>query len=726
MNMPNVSPVICRCLSGDTAAQEELVLAAQNRVYYHCIKMLKNEENALDATQEVLISMLTKLDGLQNPDAFWGWLSAMTANYCRNVLTRGRHEVQIPEDDEGHSLLDTFENLDDQTVPDKALDNDETRRMVVDLVDQLPPSQRQCVLMFYYEEMSVKDIAAALETSEGTIKSRLNYARKAIKAGVEQYAAQGIKLYGAVPFLLYFLQKDALLGGLNASASQALAHTVLTGAAGTAAGITAAAGTTALGSTVSGSIGGGAAAAGTTTAVESAAGVSAASAGSVAAGGGAASAGGGAAHALGGILAHKGALGLAGIILAGAVTGGIVLHQAAPAPVSVVEEAFDTGGNLGAAIDAEGMLWAWGDSGDGELGSQVPPGGPGAHSDTPILVLEDTYAVACGLSHLAAIKTDGTLWTWGNNEYGQLGTGDMGKQSYLDEWNLMEHTYSDAPLQVLDQVTAISASQYTTAAVRRDGSLWMAGGNGNGQFGNGTSEGSDVFVQVMDSGVKDVACGNNYTLILKTDGSLWACGDNTYGQLGDGTQNPSLQPIQIMLDVAEIDTGGFVSAAVKTDGTLWTWGLNYYEALGFGKGGNLQDEHGYLQAIPVQVMDNVSAVSCSGQNTMAVKTDGTLWVWGANQQGTVGNGGGTNSVGTTGVAIQNTPVQILTDVAAAKCSITNGMAVKTDGSVWVWGRSTATGGATDALDQFRQPIQSRPYQMPGITCALTMTLPDEE
>ena len=552
--------------------------------------------------------MLTKLDGLQNPDAFWGWLSAMTANYCRNVLTRGRHEVQIPEDDEGHSLLDTFENLDDQTVPDKALDNDETRRMVVDLVDQLPPSQRQCVLMFYYEEMSVKDIAAALETSEGTIKSRLNYARKAIKAGVEQYAAQGIKLYGAVPFLLYFLQKDALLGGLNASASQALAHTVLAGAAGTAAGITAAAGTTALGSTVSGSIGGGAAAAGTTTAVESAAGVSAASAGSVAAGGGAASAGGGAAHALGGILAHKGALGLAGIILAGAVTGGIVLHQAAPAPVSVVEEAFDTGGNLGAAIDAEGMLWAWGDSGDGELGSQVPPGGPGAHSDTPILVLEDTYAVACGLSHLAAIKTDGTLWTWGNNEYGQLGTGDMGKQSYLDEWNLIEHTYSDAPLQVLDQVAAISASQYTTAAVRRDGSLWMAGGNGNGQFGNGTSEGSDVFVQVMDSGVKDVACGNNYTLILKTDGSLWACGDNTYGQLGDGTQNPSLQPIQIMLDVAEIDTGGFVSAAVKTDGTLWTWGLNYYEALGFGKGGNLQDEHGYLQAVPVQVMDNVSAV----------------------------------------------------------------------------------------------------------------------
>ena len=251
MAMPSMTPVIRRCLSGEQQAQEELVLAAQNRVYYHCKKMLKHEEDALDATQEILISMLTRLDRLQDPEAFWGWLSAMTANHCRNVLTRGHREAQIPEDDEGNSLLDAFENLDEQSVPDKALDNDETRRMIVDLVDQLPPPQRQCVLMFYYEEMSVRDIAAALETSEGTIKSRLNYARKAIKAGVDAYAAQGIKLYSAVPFLVYFLQKDALSGGLSASAAEALAHTVLAGAAGTAAVETAPAGTAAGGAAAS-------------------------------------------------------------------------------------------------------------------------------------------------------------------------------------------------------------------------------------------------------------------------------------------------------------------------------------------------------------------------------------------------------------------------------------------------------------------------------------------
>ena len=303
MAMPSMSPVIRRCLSGDQQAQEELVLAAQNRVYYHCRKMLKHEEDALDATQEILISMLTRLDRLQDPEAFWGWLSAMTANHCRNVLTRGRREAQIPEDDEGNSLLDAFESLDEQAVPDKALDNDETRRMIVELVDQLPPPQRQCVLMFYYEEMSVKDIAAALETSEGTVKSRLNYARKAIKSGVDAYAAQGVKLYSALPFLVYFLQRDAGIGGLSASAAEALARSVLAGAAGTAAAGTAAAG---------------------------AAGTVAPSGGAAA--GTAAASGGTASHALSGLLAHKAALGLAGLAAAGAVAGGAALYQPEPEP----------------------------------------------------------------------------------------------------------------------------------------------------------------------------------------------------------------------------------------------------------------------------------------------------------------------------------------------------------------------------------------------------------
>lgn len=305
MEKAEVLALIPRCLAGEEEARTALVLAVQNRIFYHCKKMLRNEDDALDATQEILIAMLTKLDSLKEPAAFWGWLSAMTANYCRNVLRRGGREVQIPEDEEGNSLLDTFETLDAQTVPDKAMDSAESRQMIMELIDNLPEAQRLCVLMYYYDEMGVKDIAAALDTSEGTIKSRLNYARKAIKEGVDRYAAQGVKLYGLapLPFLADLLKQDALLGGMTAAQSSACAQAAL---AGSSAALAGAAGT--------GSAGAAAGAAGST-------GKAIAS----------------------GILAHKGVVAaVAGVVLVGAIGGAAALSQPklpaeSPTPVPVME-----------------------------------------------------------------------------------------------------------------------------------------------------------------------------------------------------------------------------------------------------------------------------------------------------------------------------------------------------------------------------------------------------
>ena len=253
--------LIQRSRQGDRQAQEELVEAVQNRVYYHCRKMLKKEEDALDATQDVLLVMITSLDKLKESAAFWGWVNGITANRCRHLLTAPHQEWQIPENEEGESLLDSLENLDESLVPEKALDDGETRRMMMELVDALPAEQRMCVLFYYYDEMSVKDIAQAMGTSEGTVKSRLNYARKAIKGGVEEYERKGVKLYSVSPILLLvlFLRREAahtVLEGASAaamaaqvlsrtgeSAAQSAASAASGGASGSAAGTTA--GTTA-------------------------------------------------------------------------------------------------------------------------------------------------------------------------------------------------------------------------------------------------------------------------------------------------------------------------------------------------------------------------------------------------------------------------------------------------------------------------------------------------
>ena len=274
MSQAELEALIKQSAAGDRQAQENLVKAVQNRVYYHCRKMLKNQDDAMDATQDILLSMLNSLENLREPAAFWAWLNRMTSNVCCKRLSRTRREVPLWEEEPQSGPLEP-EDLDDQVVPDKVLDNQENRRMVVELVESLPEAQRLSVLFYYYDEMSVKEIAEAMETSESTVKSRLHYARNAIRKGVEKYAAEGFKLYGVtpVPFLRYFLQKEAV----DAAAAVAGKAALAAAAGGTAA-------TAAL------------------------------------------------SKALGGALARKGLMALAGLALTGAVTGGILLHRPSSPP----------------------------------------------------------------------------------------------------------------------------------------------------------------------------------------------------------------------------------------------------------------------------------------------------------------------------------------------------------------------------------------------------------
>ena len=336
--------LIRRSRQGDPEAQEALILAAQNKIYYHCKKILKHEEDAQDATQDVLIVMITSLDKLKEPAAFWGWVNGITANRCRHLLSSPHKEWQIPEDEEGNSMLDSMENLDEQLVPEKALDNEETRRMILGLVDDLPPEQRMSVLFYYYDEMSVKDIAAAMETSEGTVKSRLNYARRAIKNGVEDYERKGIKLYSASPILLlvHFLRQEAAGSVLDGAAAAEMAGRVLAQAGGALAIGTAAAEGSAVsaaaGTAAAGGAEGAAAATTAAAAAEGAAAGTAATVGNAAAAAGAAVKAGISTKLIAGVLAGAVAVGRAAVGISSMVGADTEAPEAPPAVEVVAPE----------------------------------------------------------------------------------------------------------------------------------------------------------------------------------------------------------------------------------------------------------------------------------------------------------------------------------------------------------------------------------------------------
>ena len=247
--------------------------------------------------------------------------------------------------------------------------------------------------------------------------------------------------------------------------------------------------------------------------------------------------------------------------------------------------------------------------------------------------------VSLGNGHTAAIKEDGSLWTWGWNEYGQLGLGTTGDRSN--------------PVKIMDGVASVSLGVGHSAAIKEDGSLWTWGRNEYGQLGDGATGGfRSSSVKIMD-GVVSVSLGSSYSAAIKSDGSLWTWGRNEYGQLGDGAGRSQRVPVKVMDDVAAVSLGGNHSAAIKSDGSLWMWGLNTYGQLG---NGTTEDS-----SSPVRVMDDVAAVSLGDNHSAAIKSDGSLWMWGRNECSQLGDG-------TTGDC--SNPVKVMDGVAIPSDALT--------------------------------------------------------
>jgi len=339
----------------------------------------------------------------------------------------------------------------------------------------------------------------------------------------------------------------------------------------------------------------------------------------------------------------------------------------------------------------EGGLWLWGDGNRGKLGNNST-----ANQSSPVQTVSggnNWRSVSLGTLHSAAIKTDGSLWLWGGGNRGQLGNNSTTDRS--------------SPVQTVsggNNWRSVSLGGTHSAAIKTDGSLWLWGRSFCGAIGDNSTTSRSSPVQTVSGGTnwRSVSLGAYHSAAIKTDGSLWLWGSNLLGRLGDNSTTSQSSPVQTVsggTNWRSVSLGAYHSAAIKTDGSLWLWGCNGYGRLG----DNSLTDH----SSPVQTVSggtnwrSLSLSKCA--HSAAIKTDGSLWLWGNNGDTRLGNGLGPT-------VNQSSPVQTVSGGTNWRSvSLGNGhsAAIKTDGSLWLWGSNNdgALGLGISASSQ-SSPVQT--------------------
>ena len=355
------------------------------------------------------------------------------------------------------------------------------------------------------------------------------------------------------------------------------------------------------------------------------------------------------------------------------------------------------GGNHTVALKKDGSIWVWGRNNYGQLGDDTAtdrrsPKRIGNENDWAQITAGDTYTVA--------LKKDGSLWGWGHNymviadesSYGVRTPGRLGDEN---DW------------------IQIATSDSHAVALKKDGSLWAWGKNEYGQIGDGTTtdrpahnKPDRLLKKEMarptrigeDNDWTQIAVGANHTAALKKDGSLWVWGQNIYGQLGNGTNidhNPI--PAKIMDEVMSVSTGDDHTIVIKTDGSLWAWGKNEYinKSLSATRstisaisgqprttqfGGQLGDGSITDKRTPTLIGKDSdwTQIFAVDNSTFAIKKDGSLWAWGFNADGQLGDG-------TTNDSRRPKRIGKDTDWVQIAAGISHTVVLKKDCSLWTWG-----------------------------------------
>ena len=340
-------------------------------------------------------------------------------------------------------------------------------------------------------------------------------------------------------------------------------------------------------------------------------------------------------------------------------------------------------------------LWMWGSNFTGSIGDATST----ASRSSPVQTIAygTTWAsiyISVERNVVGATKTDGTLWLWGDNTYGQLGQNTSGF-----------YTSTSSPSQTVAGGTnwrQVALGTFHTLAVKTDNTLWAWGYGGFGAVGNNTINNYSSPIQVGTSTTWSKVAAGLQSLAIKTDGTLWAWGWGNGGQLGNNTgTSPTSSPIQVGTDTtwSSVAAGWGTSAAIKTDGTLWTWGWNGNIADGYGKLGDNSIVH---RSSPVQTVaggTNWSQVSVGFGHCAAVKTDGSVWTWGLNTYGELGDNTTTK---------KSSPVQTVAfGYNWYRIAAGNGFtaAIKDDSTVWTWGYNVYGALADNTVVNRSSPVQ---------------------
>lgn len=343
------------------------------------------------------------------------------------------------------------------------------------------------------------------------------------------------------------------------------------------------------------------------------------------------------------------------------------------------------GGGHTCAIKTDGTLWCWGTNDRGQLGSDL-----GNDHHTPIQIAEIGTAakqVSAGYNFSCALKTDGTVWCWGAGNIGQLGDG-LG-------------TDSTAPVQVTALGTNVASvvsdhDGLHSCAIETDGSVWCWGGNAYGQIGNGTITNalSPVHVTAFgaDAGAPTfvaVTASFGVTCARGSDASLWCWGSNSEGQVGTGNNtgpnmcsgyacaNTPYRVTELGGTVKGVANGDLHTCAIEGDDSLWCVGLDTNHELGVVEDAGLSFSPLHVTTLA----GAVKAVAAGSEHTCAIETDGSLWCWGDNNAGQVGVGT-TEAGSTVDVPV---PTKVLDSVLAVTAGINHTCAIDASRQAWCWG-----------------------------------------